>query len=103
MLVKKGQNNKIINLHDNTVIYTSTFVYSIVRKQCKRNSVNFVLCSCEFSSKISHDILQNFVRKVSLLNDISSEISRKYRLIFQKDKRKIAISKIRRSEISHGN
>ena len=27
MLVKKGQNNKIINLHDKTVIYTSRFVY----------------------------------------------------------------------------
>ena len=27
MLVKKGQNIKIINLHDKTVIYTSRFVY----------------------------------------------------------------------------
>ena len=27
MLVKKGQNNKIINLHDRTAIYTSRFVY----------------------------------------------------------------------------
>ena len=27
MLVKKGQNNKIINLHDKTVIHTSRFVY----------------------------------------------------------------------------
>ena len=27
MLVKKGQNNKIINLQDKTVIYTSRFVY----------------------------------------------------------------------------
>ena len=27
MLVKKGQNNKIINLHDKRVIYTSRFVY----------------------------------------------------------------------------
>ena len=27
MLVKKGQNNKIINLHDKTVVYTSRFVY----------------------------------------------------------------------------
>ena len=27
ILVKKGQNNKIINLHDKTVIYTSRFVY----------------------------------------------------------------------------
>ena len=27
MLVKKGQNNKIVNLHDKTVIYTSRFVY----------------------------------------------------------------------------
>ena len=27
MLVKKGQNNKITNLHDKTVIYTSRFVY----------------------------------------------------------------------------
>ena len=27
MLVKKGQNNKIINLHVKTVIYTSRFVY----------------------------------------------------------------------------
>ena len=27
MLVKKGQNNKIINLHEKTVIYTSRFVY----------------------------------------------------------------------------
>ena len=44
-----------------------------------------------------------FERKVSLPNDISSEISRKYHLILQKGKRKIAISKIRRSEISHGN
>ena len=26
-LVKKGQNNKIINLHDKTAIYTSRFVY----------------------------------------------------------------------------
>ena len=28
MLVKKGQNNKIINLHDKTVRYTSRFVYT---------------------------------------------------------------------------
>ena len=27
MLVKKGQNNKIIDLHNMTVIYTSRFVY----------------------------------------------------------------------------
>ena len=27
MLVKKGQNNKITNLHDKTVIYKSRFVY----------------------------------------------------------------------------
>ena len=27
MLVKKGQNNKIINLHEKRVIYTSRFVY----------------------------------------------------------------------------
>ena len=27
MLVKKGQNNKIINLHDKTVIHTSRLVY----------------------------------------------------------------------------
>ena len=27
MLVKKGQNNKIINLHDKTVMYTSRFTY----------------------------------------------------------------------------
>ena len=27
MLVKKGENNKIINLHDKTEIYTSRFVY----------------------------------------------------------------------------
>ena len=27
ILVKKGQDNKIINLHDKTVIYTSRFVY----------------------------------------------------------------------------
>ena len=27
MLAKNGQNNKIINLHDKTVIYTSRFVY----------------------------------------------------------------------------
>jgi len=27
MLVKKGQNNKIINLQDRAVVYTSRFVY----------------------------------------------------------------------------
>ena len=27
MLVKKGQNNKIINLHNKTLIYTSRFIY----------------------------------------------------------------------------
>jgi len=32
MLVKKGQNNKIINLHDKTVIYTSRFVYTPISK-----------------------------------------------------------------------
>ena len=31
MLVKKGQNNRIINLHDKTVIYTSKFVYIYIK------------------------------------------------------------------------
>ena len=47
-------------------------------------------------------ISQNFMRKVSLSNDISSDISRIYRTIFQKHKWKSAISKIRWSKNSRG-
>ena len=39
-------------------------------------------CSCEFSSAISREISQNFGRKVSVPNDISCEISRKYYSLF---------------------
>ena len=49
MLVKKGQNNKIINLHDKTVIYTSRFVYTQQDSQlsvCKKSDEETTLdCS----------------------------------------------------------
>ena len=58
--------------------------YSIVQKYCKQNSANFVLCTPDFLSAISHEISQKFVQNVSLPNDISSEISRKRRSLFRK-------------------
>ena len=50
---------------------------------------NFVLCSREFSGQISQEM-----GKVSLWNDILSDISRKYCTIFQKDEPKFADAKI---------
>ena len=45
-LVKKGQNNKIINLHDKTVIYTSRFVYihqdSYIYSKIRTHTARFV-------------------------------------------------------------
>ena len=83
--------------------YTVNHAYSIVQKQCKWISTTFVLCSREFLSEIAREISLNFVQKVLLSNNISSDISRKNRTILRKDKQKIASSKIHRSVNSRGN
>ena len=55
MFVKKGQNIKIINLHDKTVIYTSRFVYIHQDSYIYSKICIYTLRFVQFGHKGKHD------------------------------------------------
>ena len=80
-----------------SVICSATLCIQVVGQ----NSRNVQYCAKVMQTKCNEfyrEISQNFMRKVSLSNNISSDISRKCSTIFQEDKQKISILKICRSK-----
>ena len=89
MLVKKGQDNKIINLHDKTVIYTSRFVYihqdSCIYSKIRVYTSRFVyihLDSCSSDIKESKTagsiiVFSNGDRKMAASEEATSSLLRR--------------------------
>ena len=86
LLVKKGQNSKIINVHDKTVIYTSRFVY--IHQDFSSTSrfvyIHYDSCSSDIKqSKTagSINVFSNGDRKMAANEEAANELRRVYRAI----------------------
>ena len=82
--------------------------YSTVQKKCKRNSVFFVLCSRENSTKFRHEISSKRTRIFVKSNEISlsswrnfASTEAKFRFAEISSERTSATAKFRNSENSH--
>ena len=77
MLVKKGQNNKIINLHDKTVVYTPRFVFVYIIEQA-RGQDGWILAEfsfCVFMDRDEVEVHKNVKRERGQYPAILTELA----------------------------